>query len=95
MNIGNTVTWREAIRRQDKQGGRQVAGIRNITGIIVEEGKSRRGAATLKVQVTAVAGDGADITGLVIARKRRIVAQGRSWYRAEQRRRVHMPPTPG
>ncbi|MCJ1962443.1 hypothetical protein [Novosphingobium mangrovi (ex Hu et al. 2023)] len=85
MKIGDTITWHESIRRRDKHGRRRTVGTRTLTGRIVSEGKSRRGAITYKIEVTAVAGDGVDIIGLVVSRKRRVMTHGRSWLRHLER----------
>ncbi|WP_368518155.1 hypothetical protein [Rhizobium sp.] len=81
MEIGSSVIWRESVITM-KDGRRIKTGERNVTGTIMEHSRLRTGGKTVKIAVTAVQGNGQDIVGQQVWRKRTNLAKGRSWYRA-------------
>lgn len=80
MEIGTTVTWREAVTKL-KGDRRVVVGERVVTGTIIEHGLAKRGGKICKVAVSGVEGYGTEIVGQAIWRKRGKISKGRSWHR--------------
>lgn len=81
MEIGKTVTWREAITEY-KHDRRIVIGERIVTGVITDHVMNRRGGKILKIMVTDAQGAGPRIIGRTISRKSTKIKKGRSWYKA-------------
>lgn len=81
MEIGTTVTWREAITKL-KGDRRVVVGERIVTGTIIEHGHAHTGGKTCKIVVLDVQGQGREIVGQTIWRKRGKISKGRSWLRS-------------
>lgn len=85
MEVGTTVTWREAVTANNN-GRRVVVGERVVTGMIIELGHTKTGGQTCKVTISHVEGEGAEIVSRSIWIKRTKILKGKSWQRSRIRR---------